>query len=449
MIAADPYLVVRASSIYVTTLLTIAAWLWHGKGSGARPLIAGSLLAFAWNLPVLLLVNVAAQRFGWWRFDAKGGLLLGVPVDFLLAWIWLWSVVPLLAFEALAIGAIAMVALAFDLIVMPAAAPVLRLGPLWLAGEVVALAAGLVPGLLLARMTMRDKRLPERAVLQVIAFSGITLFVLPAIIIEATGVGWTRLFERPTWQICVIMQGLAIPAIIGLSAVQEFVTRGAGTPVPYDPPRRIVTTGLYAYVRNPMQLSAVLLLCLLGLALQNVWLAGAGIMAHIYSVGLAGWDEDDDLNKRFGSAWTTYRRGVRAWWPRVRPWRPDGRDDLLYVAEGCGMCSEVGRWFQHRGVQRLEIVPAEHHPSRALTRITYESSDGAYTASGIEAVARALEHVHIGWALIACVLRLPVVRPLTQIIVDASGGEPRRIAPRPVISDPSVAPRPVIHSTDL
>ncbi len=124
------------------------------------------------------------------------------------------------------------------------------------------------------------------------------------------------------------MQCLAIPAVIGLSAVQEFVIRGGGTPVPYDPPKRLVTTGIYAYVRNPMQLSAVLLLCLLGLALQNFWLAGAGIMAHIYSAGLAGWDEDDDLHKRFGSAWTTYRRGVRAWWPRVRPWRRDDRDDL-------------------------------------------------------------------------------------------------------------------------
>src|SRR6185503_9204093 len=170
MITADPYIVVRAASIYVTALLTIAAWLWQRpkKGSGAifrksknctRPLFAGGLLAFAWNLPVLLLVNVVAQRFGWWQFDAQGGLLLGVPVDFLLAWVWLWSVVPLLAFDALAIGRIAIVALAFDLILMPAAAPVLRLGPMWLAGEVVALAAGLVPGLLVARMTIRDERL--------------------------------------------------------------------------------------------------------------------------------------------------------------------------------------------------------------------------------------------------------------------------------------------------
>ena len=371
--------------------------------------------------------------------------------------------IPTLAFPALGIGAIAIIALAFDLVLMPAAAPVLQLGPSWLAGEVIALAAGLVPGQMLARWTMRDQCLAQRAVLQVIAFSGLTLFVLPAIVIEATGAGWTRLFERPTWQISIIMQCLAIPAIIGLSAVQEFVTRGGGTPVPYDPPRRIVTTGLYAYVRNPMQLSAVLLLCLLGLALQNVWLAGAGIMAHIYSAGLAAWDEDDDLHQRFGRAWTTYRRGVRTWWPRVRPWRPDGRDDRLYVAESCGMCSDVGRWFRHRGVHGLAIVPAETHPSRALTRITYESSDGAYTASGVEAVARALEHVHIGWALIACVLRLPVVRLLAQILVDASGGGPRRIAQRPVISDPSIAratrvfeshsnarsPRPVIYPTDL
>ncbi len=95
------------------------------------------------------------------------------------------------------------------------------------------------------------------------------------------------------------------PAIIGLSAVQEFVTRGPG-PRSLRSPKRIVTTGLYAYVRNPMQLSAVLLLCLLGLALQNVWLAVAGIMAHIYSVGLAGSDKDDD-RKALRTGVTAYR----------------------------------------------------------------------------------------------------------------------------------------------
>ena len=199
--------------------------------------------------------------------------------------------------------------------------------------------------------------------------------------------------------------------------------------MPFDPPQRLVATGMYAYVRNPMQLSAAVLLMLLGLALQNFWVAIAGVMAHIYSAGLAGWDEDEDLHRRFGADWDAYRRGVRSWVPRTRPWRlPDRSPARLYVAESCGMCSDVGRWFQQRGTSGLAIVAAETHPSRAVTRITYEPSDGTRAVSGVEAVARALEHVHLGWALVGCVLRLPVLCQSAQLLVDASGGEPRTLA---------------------
>src|SRR5262249_45070837 len=83
-----------------------------------------------------------------------------------------------------------------------------------------------------------------------------------------------------------------------------------------------VTSGVYAYIANPMQLSGVALLVVLGLALQNIWVVAAGVTAHIYSLGLAGWDEGEDLRRRFGDDWTTYRRAVRRWVPRVRPWRP-------------------------------------------------------------------------------------------------------------------------------
>jgi hypothetical protein len=198
--------------------------------------------------------------------------------------------------------------------------------------------------------------------------------------------------------------------------------------VPFDPPRMIVTTGVYAYVRNPMQLSAVVLLFLLGIVLRNAWLAAAGVMAHIYSSGLAGWDEDADLRARFGDDWLAYRRGVRAWIPRLRPWqRPDRPPSRLFVAASCRMCSEVGLWFASRGVSGLLIIPAEMHPSRALRRVTYESGDGRHSVSGIAAIGRALEHIHVGWALLGVLLQLPIVRPMIQLLVDASGGEPRTL----------------------
>ena len=79
------------------------------------------------------------------------------------------------------------------------------------------------------------------------------------------------------------------------------------------------------------------------------------------------------------------------------------------------------------GVRQLDIVPAETHPSGALWRITYEPGDGTRAAAGVEAVARALEHLHLGWALLGALLRLPILSSLMQLLVDASGGEPRSI----------------------
>jgi protein-S-isoprenylcysteine O-methyltransferase Ste14 len=425
VIPLEPHLLVRAASVYLAVVLTGIVWAWRRPASRA---MAGALLASLWNLPVVLALHLVAMRAGWWSFDAAGGLLLGMPVDLYLSWIWLWGTVPALAFPSAPLAAVIALGLATDVVLMPAAAPLLHLGSGWLVGETVWLAFGLLPGQLLARWTARDAQLIARAVLQVAAFSGLLLFVLPAMIIAGSTSTWRNPLTLPLWQLSLVAQLLALPAVIGLSAVQEFVTRGGGTPVPFDPPTTIVTTGVYAYVRNPMQLSAVVLLFVLGLVLRNAWVAAAGIMAHIYSAGLAGWDEEADLRARFGDEWIAYRRGVRAWIPRLRPWQaPDSPPARLFVAASCGMCTEVGGWFASRSVRGLVIVPAEMHPSRALRRVTYESGDGRDVVSGVAAIGRALEHIHVGWALPGMVMRLPIVRPLIQLLVDASGGEPRTL----------------------
>ena len=422
----DRYLLVRTASLYLAVVLSGAVWVWRRPSPRVT---AGAVLAFFWNLPGLLLLNVAAGRAGWWRFDASGGLLLGIPVDLFLAWAWLWGAVPIAAFPSAPLPLVVGSAVALDLVLMPAAAPVVRLGPYWLLGEAAALVFLLVPAQLLARWTARDERLVPRATLQVAAFSGLILLVIPAIAIDGSGTGWVNPVSRPLWMSSLFVQLLAVPGVLGLTAVQEFVTRGGGTPVPFDPPNRMVTSGIYAYIRNPMQLSAVLLLVLLGVFVENVWIAAAAVVAHLYSAGLAGWDEDDDLRRRFGGRWTAYTRHVPRWIPRLRPWYPPSQPPArLFVAETCGMCSEVGRWFARRSAHGLAIVAAESHPL-ALRRVTYESADGC-TASGVAAIGRALEHVCLMWAFAGFALRLPIVNALVQLVADASGAEPRTIARR-------------------
>jgi hypothetical protein len=70
---------------------------------------------------------------------------------------------------------------------------------------------------------------------------------------------------------------------------------------------------------------------------------------------------------------------------------------------------------------------AEEHPSKDLRRITYERGDGTHALTGVAAVARALEHLHLGWALVGFALRLPGVNQIVQLLVDASGGEARQV----------------------
>jgi hypothetical protein len=215
-----------------------------------------------------------------------------------------------------------------------------------------------------------------------------------------------------------------------VAAVHEFATRGGGTPLPYDPPARLVRSGPYAYVANPMQLSAALVLAAWGALTGHPWVIAVGAMSAVYSAGIAGWDEGEDMRRRFGEPWAAYRRGVRAWLPRWRPWHPslDGeRPDVLYVSAECGRCSELGRMIEAMRPVGLVVVPAEEHPSRDLTRITYAPADGGAEEDGVAAFARALEHVNLACAMLGMALRLPIIRPLLQLIVDASGGGPVRV----------------------
>ena len=425
---------IRAMSLYLPLTVTVLLWLRRRPFLAER---AGILLACIWNFDTLLLVHRLASHFDWWTFRAEKGLFLGMPVDLYLGWALLWGAIPPLAFPRPHTVTVAMLALWFDLLAMPLLAPVLQLGREWLFGEAAAIGICLIPARLLAAWTAEKRRLSERTFLQILAFTGLMAAVIPAAILEQTGGDWRRLLARPSWMNSVGLQLLAIPAVMGLSAVQEFVARGKGTPLPYDPPLRLVTSGPYAYVRNPMQVSAVLLLLGWGILLGSPWVAAAGLMAHIYSIGLAGWDETESMRHRFGTAWSRYRNSVRAWIPRWRPWHPaadggpDPRRARLYVAVSCLPCSQIKNWFERRCPVGMIAVAAEDHPDRDLYRITYEPGDGGPEEEGVAALGRGLEHIHLGYAFIGWTMRLPVVRQFLQLIADVSGGEPRRVRRNP------------------
>ena len=92
---------------------------------------------------------------------------------------------------------------------------------------------------------------------------------------------------------------------------------GRGTPSPALPPQRLVTTGPYRWVRNPMNWGE--LFVFLGLAgwygspLLTAYAALAGVAFHIFIVK---WEEPR-LIKTFGADYTRYRDTVSRWRPKT------------------------------------------------------------------------------------------------------------------------------------
>ena len=112
--------------------------------------------------------------------------------------------------------------------------------------------------------------------------------------------------------------------VFGLGSLVEcfgrFTVVGLGTPAPIAPPTRLVVSGQYRHVRNPMYVA------ILAIVVGQSLVLGSGVLlryAALVWVLFHAWVllyEEPTLESQFGASYAVYRRNVRRWWPRVRPW---------------------------------------------------------------------------------------------------------------------------------
>jgi protein-S-isoprenylcysteine O-methyltransferase Ste14 len=118
-----------------------------------------------------------------------------------------------------------------------------------------------------------------------------------------------------------LFRWLAIPfwaagAVVVLWCAWAFTVRGRGTPSPTDPPKELVLSGLYHYVRNPIYIAVVAIF--LGYAL---WHPSRSLLfcplivavsSHLFVI----FYEEPHLRKTFGTRYQAYCQAVPRWIPR-------------------------------------------------------------------------------------------------------------------------------------
>jgi protein-S-isoprenylcysteine O-methyltransferase Ste14 len=118
--------------------------------------------------------------------------------------------------------------------------------------------------------------------------------------------------------------GLAgIPLILAgaavlIDCVVKFAVTGKGTLAPIDPPKKLVTGGLYRFVRNPMYVGGLLVLFGQALFFRSssllLYALAWWLVVHLFIVLY----EEPHLRSVFGTDYENYRTAVPRWIPRFR-----------------------------------------------------------------------------------------------------------------------------------
>lgn len=117
----------------------------------------------------------------------------------------------------------------------------------------------------------------------------------------------------------------SVGLLLFLASLRRFANEGEGTLAPWDPPRALVLRGPYRFVRNPMISGVIFVLFGEALVLSSLahgaW-AATFLLLNLVYIPLV---EEPQLEQRFGDPYRAYRRHVRRFLPRLRPWSPDAQ----------------------------------------------------------------------------------------------------------------------------
>jgi protein-S-isoprenylcysteine O-methyltransferase Ste14 len=152
------------------------------------------------------------------------------------------------------------------------------------------------------------------------------LGTVPALLLwftrDADAFGW-RLSSWTDASLWLALACLGVGFPLLRATISRFDAEGDGTLAPWDPTRKLVVSGPYRHVRNPMISGVVFSLLGEALLLRSPAVGCWGALFFLVNAVYFPISEEPGLEKRFGEDYRRYKRAVPRWIPRWRPWDPD------------------------------------------------------------------------------------------------------------------------------
>ncbi len=365
-----------------------------------------AMVAFLWQLPALLFVHLVAGAFGWWRFAPAANELCGLPVDVYLGWAIWWGPVLVLLNRWLPIWGLVAISVGVDWVSMSMLQPLVTLGPSWIVGDIAATVLCLWCGLFVGKLTREDRQPKRRAMFHVLGWGGYMLLVIPVCVLSYENKPLSALYNLPVgagqW---ILAAAILVLLFIGIAATAEFARAGDGTPVPFDPPKRVVVTGPYAFSANPMQIISAAVMLFLALYAGSWGLGFVAAMFALFDSVYATWYNRAHIAQAMPDAWRDYRGVVDEWQMRWRPYVP-------HPAEVVISPNGPARWVWDRAwpgmsshlAGTIAVLTAERPHFR---RLVYRCRAAGIEDYGVAAAGRILEHGPAPLAMLGWLLRFP------------------------------------------
>ncbi len=98
----------------------------------------------------------------------------------------------------------------------------------------------------------------------------------------------------------------------------DFALKGHGTPNPIDPPKELVATGLYRYVRNPIYLGVLTIIVGHFFWFKTIWMLAYAVVVFLVCYLFVVFYEEPTLKEKFGATYENYCNSIPRWIPKIR-----------------------------------------------------------------------------------------------------------------------------------